>query len=61
MALAALHSGHSVRLPNRRSQVRIPQRCKVVRYVYIAVLLSKLNIHCHCVYLKKLMLQKIKK
>jgi hypothetical protein len=36
----AWHSGHRVRLQKRRSQGRIPPGCKVLRSLYIAVLLS---------------------
>jgi hypothetical protein len=50
-ALAAWHSGHRVRLQNRRSRVRNPPGCI---HTYIAVLLSKLNIHCYCAYLRKI-------
>jgi hypothetical protein len=39
-ALAAWHSGHRVRIPNRWSRVRIPPGCKVFRTLYIAVLLK---------------------
>jgi hypothetical protein len=56
--MASWQSGHRVRLQNRRSRVRIPSGCEVFRNLCIAVLLSKLNTHCHCVYLKKLMLLK---
>jgi hypothetical protein len=52
-ALAAWQSGHCVQLQNRRSRVRIPPWCKVFRNLYIAVLLSKLKLHCHCDYLRK--------
>jgi hypothetical protein len=46
---------HGIRLQNRWSRVRIPPRCKVCRIsgICIAVLLSKLNMQCHCVYLRK--------
>jgi hypothetical protein len=53
-ALTAWHSGHCVRLVNRRSRVRIPPGCKVFRSLYIAVLLSGLNLNFHCVYLRKI-------
>jgi hypothetical protein len=54
-ALAAWHSDHHVHLQNRRSRVRIPPGCKVFRNLYIEVL----NMHCHCVYLRKSMLKNI--
>jgi hypothetical protein len=52
-ALVAWHSGHLVCLHNKRSRVQIPSGCKGFRSLYIAVLLLKLNMHCHCVTLKK--------
>jgi hypothetical protein len=57
--LAAWHSGHRCRLQTRGSQVRIPTGCKIFRSLYIAVPLSKLNVHCHCVYLGKIYSSKI--
>jgi hypothetical protein len=39
---------------NRRSGVRIPPGSKVFRPIYIAVMLSKLTMHCHCLYLRKI-------
>jgi hypothetical protein len=51
-ALAAWHSGHRGRLRNRRSRVRTPQGCKALQV--IAVLLSKLKLHCHCVSWRKI-------
>jgi hypothetical protein len=39
---------------HRRSLVRIPPGCKVFRNLYIAVLLSQLNMHFHCAYLRKI-------
>jgi hypothetical protein len=53
------HSGHCARHQNRRSLGQIPPGCKVAGYTYIAVLLSNLNIHCHCVYFRKINLQKL--
>jgi hypothetical protein len=49
--LGVWHCGHRIRLQNRRSRVRIPPRRKVFRSLYIAVLLSKLNLHCRSVYM----------
>jgi hypothetical protein len=46
--------GVVVRLQNKRSRVRIPLGCEVLRNVYIAVLLIEINIHRHCVYLRKI-------
>jgi hypothetical protein len=41
-------------MTSRVSRVRIPPGCKVFfKNLCIAVLLSKLNIHCHRVYLRK--------
>jgi hypothetical protein len=49
--LAAWHSGHRVCLQNRRSRVRIRQGLTFVGLnIHIAVLLSKLKMHYHCVY-----------
>jgi hypothetical protein len=52
--LAPWHCGHHVGVQNRISRVRIPPGCKVVRFLYIAVRLSNLNTHCHCVYWRKI-------
>jgi hypothetical protein len=52
--LAAWHSGHRIRLQNSRSRIWIPPWCKVFRSLHIAVLLSKLNMHCHRVYLRNI-------
>jgi hypothetical protein len=50
-ALAVWHSGHRVRLQNRRSRVRIPPGCKVFRALN-TLQFSKLIIYCtYCVYL----------
>jgi hypothetical protein len=59
--MVAWHSGHRVHLQNIRSRVRIPPGCKVLSRLsmYIAVLLSKLNTHCHCVNLRKINTSKI--
>jgi hypothetical protein len=48
-----MSSGHRVRLQNRRSRVWIPPGCNVFRSFNISVLLSKLNMHCYCVFLRK--------
>jgi hypothetical protein len=53
LGLVAWHSARRVRLHNRRSRVRTPPGCKVFRSP-IAVLLSKLNLHCHCANLRKI-------
>jgi hypothetical protein len=42
---------------SRRSRVRTPPGCKVFRNLYIALLLSKRTMHCHCVNLRKKMLK----
>jgi hypothetical protein len=54
IALVAWHNGHRVRLQNRWSR-ESRQGVKFLGLLYIAVLLSKLNIlHCHFVYLRKI-------
>jgi hypothetical protein len=48
MKVRNIFYGHRVRLQNRRPRHRIPPGCNVLRILYIAVLLSLLNMHCHC-------------
>jgi hypothetical protein len=44
--------------PTKDDSLKIPgsnlARVKVIRKAYFAALLSQLNIHCHCVYLRKI-------
>jgi hypothetical protein len=54
MHRAAWHRGHRVCQQDIWSRVRIPPGCKVFRSLNIAVLLTKLNLHCHCVHLRKI-------
>jgi hypothetical protein len=53
LALAAWPSSHRVCLQNRESQVRIPPGCKVVRSLF-QCFCQKLNMHRHCLYLRKI-------